>query len=56
MVPEESITITAKGYLLRSGEQIPFLEALVSEDGRYWRCQNPDGSRRCFFAPPSVVD
>ena len=35
LVPEESVTITAKGYLLRSGERIPFREALVSEDGRY---------------------
>src|SRR6266849_3022469 len=22
-----------------------------SMDGRYWRCQRPDGSRRCFCAP-----
>jgi hypothetical protein len=55
LVPEESVRITAQGYALRSGEQIPFREALVSEDGRYWRCQRSDGSRRCFFAPPGGV-
>ena len=21
-------------------------------DGEFWRCGRPDGSRRCFFAPP----
>jgi hypothetical protein len=55
VVPEESVRITAHGYALASGEQIPFREALVSEDGRYWRCQRSDGSRRCFFAPPGEV-
>ncbi len=51
LVLEGNVSITAQGYVLTSGEHIPFREALVSEDGRYWRCQRPDGSRRCFFAP-----
>src|SRR5262245_61926059 len=24
----------------------------ISPDGEFWRCKRPDGSRRCFFAPP----
>jgi hypothetical protein len=31
---------------------VPFNEAQPSPDGEYWRCKRPDGSRRCFFAPP----
>jgi hypothetical protein len=33
-------------------EIVPYAEALPSPDGAYWRCKRPDGSRRCFFAPP----
>ena len=33
-------------------EIVPFEEAQPSPDGAYWRCKRPDGSRRCFFAPP----
>src|SRR5258708_6716966 len=33
-------------------EVIPEVEAQPSPDGAYWRCKRPDGSRRCFFAPP----
>src|SRR5437867_1747975 len=33
-------------------EAIPFSEAQPSPDGEFWRCRRPDGSRRCFFAPP----
>jgi len=33
-------------------ETIPFNQALPSPDGAYWRCKRPDGSPRCFFAPP----
>jgi len=32
-------------------ETVPYSEALPSEDGKYWRCQRPNGTRRCFFAP-----
>jgi hypothetical protein len=33
-------------------ELVPAHEAQPSPDGAYWRCKRPDGSRRCFFAPP----
>ena len=33
-------------------EFIPQSEAQPSPDGQFWRCKRPDGSRRCFFAPP----
>lgn len=33
-------------------EIVPYPEVQHSRDGRYWRCKRPDGSRRCFFAPP----
>ena len=33
-------------------EFIPEREAQPSPDGAFWRCKRPDGSRRCFFAPP----
>ena len=33
-------------------ETVPYREAQVSRDGKYWRCHKPDRSRRCFFAPP----
>jgi hypothetical protein len=33
-------------------ELVPSREAQPSRDGVYWRCRRPDGSRRCFFAPP----
>lgn len=41
------------GYKLINGEIIPYSEVQPSPDGAYWRCKRPDGSRRCFFAPPS---
>jgi hypothetical protein len=34
-------------------EVVPYSKALPSPDGAYWRCKRPDGSPRCFFAPPS---
>jgi hypothetical protein len=33
-------------------EVVPYTQALPSPDGAYWRCKRPDGSPRCFFAPP----
>lgn len=33
-------------------EIVPYSEAQPSPDGDFWRCKRPDGSRRCFFAPP----
>jgi hypothetical protein len=51
LVPEAGVRVSPGGYTLPSGETIPFAEALVSEDGQFWRCKRPDGTRRCFFAP-----
>ena len=42
----------ASGYRLPNGEFIPQSEAQPSPDGVFWCCHRPDGSRRCFFAPP----
>jgi hypothetical protein len=48
-----SVALRADGYhLLDLDEVVPFAEAQPSPDGAYWRCKRPDGSRRCFFAPP----
>jgi hypothetical protein len=33
-------------------EFVPDAEISPSVDTQYWRCRKPDGSRRCFFAPP----
>ena len=47
------VRITASGYYLPVlNETVPYSEAQPSQDGRYWRCKRPDGTRRCFFAPP----
>jgi hypothetical protein len=46
--------VTASGYQLQDGEVVPFSEAQPSPDGSFVRCHRPDGSRRCFFAPPST--
>jgi hypothetical protein len=42
----------ATGYNIYGNEMVPFSEAQPSPDGAFWRCKRPDGSRRCFFAPP----
>lgn len=36
----------------RVNETVPYSQSLPSPDGAYWRCKRPDGSPRCFFAPP----
>jgi hypothetical protein len=45
---------TIEGTQVREfyNELVPESEAQPSPDGAYWRCKRPDGSRRCFFAPP----
>jgi len=49
----ETVTVSAAGYVLRElNEVVPYTEAQPSPDGAYWRCKRPDGTRRCFFAPP----
>jgi hypothetical protein len=52
VVPGQSVSMTAQGYRLFGAETVPFSEAQPSPDGAFWRCKRPDGSRRCFFAPP----
>ena len=37
-----------------TGEVVPYVDTLPSEDGRFWRCHQPNGVRRCFFAPPGM--
>lgn len=51
-VPGDQVRISSNGYTLFGAENVPFNEAQPSPDGIYWRCMRPDGSRRCFFAPP----
>jgi hypothetical protein len=48
----EGVIARADGYHLPGGEVVPYGEAQPSPDGAHWRCRRPDGSRRCFFAPP----
>lgn len=43
-----------EGYKLETGEFVTEREAQPSPDGQFWRCKRPDGSRRCFFAPPEA--
>ena len=52
VVPGNQVHVTPAGYRLVNGEIVPFNEVQTSRDGEYWRCKRPDGSRRCFFAPP----
>ena len=56
MVPAEQISELRGNYRIEWGgsviELVPFSEAQPSQDGQYWRCRRPDGSRRCFFVPP----
>jgi len=63
VVPGEQVSARADGYHVVikqrvdgreyvAAEVVPYREAQPSPDGAYWRCQRPDGSRRCFFAPP----
>jgi hypothetical protein len=62
VIPSNRIMVTASGYAIATQtatangsipvEMVPFSEAQPSPDGQFWRCKRPDGSRRCFFAPP----
>jgi hypothetical protein len=51
VVSSQSVRVNGVGYELPTKETVPYEEAIPSIDGQYWRCQRPDGSRRCFFAP-----
>jgi hypothetical protein len=55
VVPSEKVSLQADGYHLYGLETVPFSEAQPSPDGAFWRCKRPDGSRRCFFAPPPAT-
>lgn len=57
-IEETDVTTTPEGYVLKTynNETVPFHLATPAQpdpDGktRFWRCQKPDGARRCFFAP-----
>ena len=52
VVPGQAVSIARDGYRVFGTETIPFSQTLPSPDGAYWRCKRPDGSPRCFFAPP----
>ena len=52
-IKAQDIQSSPVGYKLINGEIVPYSEVQPSMDGAYWRCMRPDGSRRCFFAPPS---
>ena len=51
-IPARSVSETVRGYVLFGVETVPYSESQPSPDGAYWRCKRPDGTRRCFFAPP----
>jgi hypothetical protein len=51
-IPKEHIELKGDIYVLFGAERVPASEAMPSVDGSFWRCKRPDGSRRCFFAPP----
>jgi uncharacterized GH25 family protein len=51
-VPADKVSIGSAGYTIgHLGETVPYNRVLKSEDGQYWRCHRPDGTRRCFFVP-----
>jgi hypothetical protein len=52
VIPSEQVSARSGGYRLFGRETVPYSEAQPSPDGAFWRCKRPDGSRRCFFAPP----
>jgi hypothetical protein len=55
-IPSTELQETGGGYfLIKLNEVVPAREVQVSRDGNYWRCKKPDGSRRCFFAPPPAT-
>ncbi len=54
-IPASQVEPTAPGWLIApTGEVVPYVDTLPSEDGRFWRCHQPNGVRRCFFAPPGM--
>lgn len=58
VIEKSDVTVTPRGYVLKTynNELVPFSEATpseIEEDGemRFYRCHDPRGNRRCFFAP-----
>ena len=52
VVPSTTVKPSNAGFEISpTSEVVPYKEALPSADGQYWRCQRPNGTRRCFFAP-----
>lgn len=55
LMHQDIVRMDGAGYWLFNLEHIPFIEAIPSPDGQFWRCRKSDGTRRCFFAPmPSM--
>jgi hypothetical protein len=55
VVPAVEIEAAEPGWrIIPTGETVPYRETLPSQDGHFWRCHRPNGSRRCFFAPPGT--
>ena len=64
VIPDKNVSARRDGFRIEfdyigndgqehhGNEVVPYPEAQPSPDGAYWRCKRPDGSRRCFFAPP----
>jgi hypothetical protein len=49
----QHVTLPMPGYRLHAtSEFVSERDTQSSPDGSYWRCQRPNGSLRCFFAPP----
>lgn len=49
---KDDVEATPAGWRVKSlNETVPYSETYPSEDGLFYRCHKPDGSRRCFFAP-----
>ncbi len=53
VIPADEVESTAPGWRIKpTGEVVPYIDTLPSQDGRFWRCHQPNGMRRCFFVPP----
>jgi len=51
-IPAARIERTPQGYRLHDFDLfVPFRQAQISEDGKYWLCRDRK-AMRCFFAPP----
>jgi hypothetical protein len=52
-IPPARLRQSPGGYrLLDFGIDVPYSQAMRSEDGRYWLCRSDAKTMRCFFAPP----